>query len=52
MEDECYVNDEKDQYLCDIFGKDMHGGHVKVMRLMTIFVYLPKTNLYLWKLYL
>ncbi|KAK7481482.1 hypothetical protein BaRGS_00027244, partial [Batillaria attramentaria] len=32
MEDECYANSEKEQMLCDYFGKDTFGGHIKALR--------------------
>ncbi|XP_046569439.1 cell surface hyaluronidase-like [Haliotis rubra] len=32
LEDECYENDKEDKFLCDIFKRDMYGGHVKVVR--------------------
>ncbi|XP_046332539.2 cell surface hyaluronidase-like [Haliotis rufescens] len=31
-EDGCSVNEPEDQYLCDLFGFDTFGGHIKVVR--------------------
>jgi hypothetical protein len=44
IEPECYITDSKDQLMCDTFGYDTFGGHVKVVALFFFLVAFPFVN--------